>query len=154
MPRPRKKKLTPAGLAGALAGVAALSTPLARALCFRRPATAGATNPLRVTFRIPLAAILLGAGAGAGIGVLGAGSRLIDGRLLRAAGRGAARRAPRAPAALGLRRGGLLRIDRADGFPALPAGTKRECRARARLGPREAGAAPATVRGEPAPTRH
>ena len=75
--------------AGALVGVAALSTALAYILYFRILATAGATNLALVTFLIPVSAILLGilfldeallAQHVAGMALIGLGLAAIDGR--------------------------------------------------------------------------
>lgn len=76
-----------------LLGVALLSTALAYVLYFRILATAGAANPLLVTFLVPVSAILLGIlvlGETllprhlAGMALVGIGLMAIDGRTLRA----------------------------------------------------------------------
>lgn len=78
--------------AGALVGIAVLSTALAYLIYFQLLASAGATNLLLVTFLIPVSATLLGVfilGEGleprqiAGFGLIASGLAAIDGRLLR-----------------------------------------------------------------------
>ena len=78
--------------AGALVGIAVLSTALAYLIYFQLLASAGATNLLLVTFLIPVSATLLGVfilGERleprhiAGFGLIACGLAAIDGRLLR-----------------------------------------------------------------------
>ena len=75
--------------AGALIGLASISTALAYVLYFRILATAGATNLLLVTFLIPVSAIVLGIlllnesllpRHVAGMALIGLGLSAIDGR--------------------------------------------------------------------------
>lgn len=78
--------------AGALVGLALVSTALAYVIFFQIMQRAGATNAMLVTFLIPVSAILLGVGLlgesllprhFAGMAAIFAGLALIDGRLLR-----------------------------------------------------------------------
>jgi drug/metabolite transporter (DMT)-like permease len=80
-----------AAAAGALVGLALLSTSLGYILYFRLLATAGATNLLLVTFLIPASAILLGVTLLGerleprhflGMALIGCGLAAIDGRLI------------------------------------------------------------------------
>jgi drug/metabolite transporter (DMT)-like permease len=75
--------------AGALIGLASISTALAYVLYFRILATAGATNLLLVTFLIPVSAMVLGIlllnesllpRHVAGMALIGLGLSAIDGR--------------------------------------------------------------------------
>lgn len=77
--------------AGAVFGIAIISTVMAYLLYFRILATAGATNVLLVTFLIPISALLLGVGVLGevindleyiGIGCILLGLIVIDGRAL------------------------------------------------------------------------
>lgn len=77
-------------VAGAIAGLALLSTVLAYMLYFRLIDSAGATNAALVTLLIPVSAILLGvillgevfsASQAVGMGVIGVGLIVMDGRL-------------------------------------------------------------------------
>jgi drug/metabolite transporter (DMT)-like permease len=82
-------------VAGAVLGLAALSTALAYLIYFRLLASAGATNLLLVTFLVPVSATALGwlfLGERllpqhlAGFGLIVAGLAAIDGRALRRRG--------------------------------------------------------------------
>lgn len=87
----------------AVLGAAALSTALAYVIYFRLLATAGAANLLLVTFLVPVSAILLGTiGLGEqlaprhylGMAVIGCALALVDGRIMRAAGKSGPFRRP------------------------------------------------------------
>jgi drug/metabolite transporter (DMT)-like permease len=90
--RPWTLAMPSLAVAGAVLGLAALSTALAYVIYFRILARAGATNLLLLTFLIPVSAILLGTLAlgeqlspahAAGMAMIAAGLAAIDRRALR-----------------------------------------------------------------------
>jgi drug/metabolite transporter (DMT)-like permease len=103
--RPWTLPVPGAAAAGAVVGLALLSTALAYVVYFRLLRSAGATNLLLVTLLIPPSALLLGATVLgepveprqlAGMALIGVGLAVIDGRPLRLLA-GAARRPPGPP---------------------------------------------------------
>ena len=90
--KPWTLHLPSAGVMGAMAGLAVLSTALAYIIYFRILSSAGATNIMLVTFLIPVSAILLGVFVlhedlalrhFAGMALIGIGLACIDGRVLK-----------------------------------------------------------------------